>query len=121
MPGERPTRQEHWTRRSATKDPARTYKTNTGAKGSADGEVVQAVDDGLKPLDQFTVTVSEFIKSLGLFLEYGKDCLGRIACIDLWGEWVLAKILPRLIGIFSQGGIEADFEVEGRGGCTSGG
>ena len=60
-----------------------TYETDTGAKGSADGKGVQAVDERLKPFDQFGATFPEFVRSFGLCLEYVKDCFSRIACVDL--------------------------------------
>jgi hypothetical protein len=97
---------------------AETYRANTGAKGSTDREIVEAIDDGLKPLDQSGATFSEFVKCFGLCLEYVKDFFSGIACIDLCGQWVVAKILPGLNGVFSQGCIEEGFEVGERGSCT---
>jgi hypothetical protein len=97
---------------------AETYRANTGAKGSTDREIVEAIDDGFKPLDQSGATFSEFVKSFGLCLEYVKDFFSGIACIDLCGQWVVAKILPRLNGVFSQRRIEEGFEVRERGSCT---
>jgi hypothetical protein len=60
-----------------------TYETCTGAKGSANRDVVQAIDDGLKPFDQFGATFREFVESFGLYVEYVKNCFSGIACFDL--------------------------------------
>ena len=60
-----------------------TYEANTGAKCSADGKGVQAIDEGLKPFDQFGATFPELVKSFSLCLEYVKDCFSGIACVDL--------------------------------------
>jgi hypothetical protein len=100
-------------------EPEGTHKANTGAKGHTRGERMQGIDDRLKPDDQSGIIVSDFVKCLDLCLEYKKNIIERIACIDLQGEWVVAEIVSRLIGILGQGGIEDDFEGGGRGDCVS--
>jgi len=49
------------------------HKTNTITKSRASGEGVQARDNRLKPLHQFGIAVSEFMKCSCLFLKYGED------------------------------------------------
>jgi hypothetical protein len=77
---------------------------------------MQHIDDRSEQLEQFGITLHEFIKRPGLFFEYIKDIIGAIATIDPVGEWVVAEILPSLLGVISQGSIEERLEV-GRRSC----
>jgi len=56
-----------------TTEPWGTHQTSTSTKSRTSGEGVQARDDGLKPLHQFGIAVSEFMKCFCLFLEYSED------------------------------------------------
>jgi len=85
---------------------------------SRDG--VQSIDNGCEPLDQLGVTIFEFFERLGLFSEYSKDRLWRIASVDHGGKWVVAEILSSIFCILSQGSIEGCLKVEGGGGCIRG-
>ena len=49
------------------------HKNNTRIESRTCGEGVQARDDGLKPLHQFGIAVSEFTKCVCLFSKYSED------------------------------------------------
>jgi hypothetical protein len=80
---------------------SRTYKTTCIAKDCqcVGREGMQYIDDGSEPLEQFGIAVPEFIKPLGLFLEYIKNRIGAVAVINLVSEWVVAEIFPSLLGV----------------------
>jgi len=71
---------------------------------------VQHIDNGPEPLDQLGIAIPEFIKGLGLRLEYSKNVIRRLACIDGGSQWVVAKILSSAFGILGQGYLEEGFE-----------
>jgi hypothetical protein len=78
---------------------------------------MQHVDDGREPLEQFDIAFPELFKCPGLFLEYIEDRIGTIAAIDHDGEWVIAEIIPSLICVLRQGGVEEHLKVGGGGSC----
>jgi len=86
------------------------------AEGFVGREGMQHFDDRCEPLEQLVITLPEFVKLRGLFLEYIKDRFGAVAAIDPGGEWVVTKIIPCLLGVLCQGGIEKHIEMGGRGG-----
>jgi hypothetical protein len=53
-----------------------------------------------------------------LFLEYIEDRIGAIATIDPAGEWVITEIIPSLLCVLRQGGVEERLKVGGSGGCN---
>ena len=77
---------------------------------------MQHVDDRSEPLEQFGIAVHEFTKRPGLFLKYIEDRIEAIATTDPVGKWVVAEILPSLLGVVCQGSIEKRLEV-GRRSC----
>ena len=84
---------------------------------------MQHFNNGFEPLEQFVTALPEFVKGLCLFFEYIKDRIGAFTAIDLGGEWVIAKIFARLLGVLRQGSTENRLEVGGRGcriGCRHG-
>jgi len=62
---------------------------------------VQVTEHGPKPQDQIGIAVPDFLKFLGLFLEYGKEGLGGVAAINFGGEWAVEEIFPGLLGVLS--------------------
>lgn len=81
---------------------------------------VQPIDNGCEPLDQHGVTILEFVKRPGLFLEYSKYRFWGIASVDCGGKWVIAEILSGVSSVLSQGTIEEGLKVEGGRGCIRG-
>jgi hypothetical protein len=94
-----------------------TRETGAGAKNLVGREGMQHIDDRSEPLEQFGIAPLEFVKRPGLLLEYIKDRVGTVAAIDTAGEWVIAEIIPRLLGVVRQRGIEKGLKVGGSGGC----
>jgi len=80
-------------KRTKGNDVAGTYGTGLGR------ECVQAIEHGAKPPDQIGIAVPNFLKFLGLFLEYGKEGFGRVAAINLGGEWAVEEIFPGPFGV----------------------
>ena len=60
--------------------------TNAVSNGFVGREGMQHVDDGSKPPKQFGITILEFVKRPGLFLEYIKNSIGAVTSIDPGGE-----------------------------------
>ena len=73
-----------------------TYVTNAVSKDFVGREGMQHIDDRSKPLEQFGITLLEFVKRPGLFLEYIKDRIRAVTAIDLGGEWVVVENFPTL-------------------------
>ena len=90
--------------------------TNAVSEGSIGREGMQNIDDGSEALEQFWITLPEFVKRLGLFLEYIKDGIGTVTAIDLGGERVLAEFCSSLFGVVFQGSIEKGLKIGGGGG-----
>ena len=78
---------------------------------------MQQVDDGFEPLEQFNIAFPKLFKCPGLFLEYIEDGIGAIATINPAGQWVVAEIIPSLLCVLRQGGVEDRLKVMGSGGC----
>ena len=95
-----------------------TYKTGAGAGDCVSRDSMQPFDKRPEPLDQLGVTVSKFIKRLGLRLEYSKNRIWRVASIDGGSQWVVAEILTCAFGILGQRCVEEGFEVGLWGGCV---
>jgi hypothetical protein len=76
-----------------------TYEINNSRNNTTVGDKKQAIDQGPKPLDQFGIAFPEFLKLLGLFLEYGKERFGGVAAIDFGGQRVVAEIFSGLLGV----------------------
>ena len=53
--------------------PVWTYETGTSAEDNVGRDIVQPIDNRSEPLDQHWITIPEFIKGLGLRLEYSKN------------------------------------------------
>ena len=49
----------------------------------------------------------------------GKNCIGRIAVLELGSEWMGKKIVLRPLFVCFQGIIEDELEIGGRGGGGS--
>jgi hypothetical protein len=94
-----------------------TYITGDVTKGFVGREGMQDLDDRFEPLEQFDITLPEFVKRCGLFLKYGNDRIRIVATIDLGSEWMVAEIFASLLGVLRQGGIENRLEVRGNGSC----
>ena len=90
--------------------------TNAVSEGFIGREGMQDIDDRSEPLEQFRITLPEFVKRLGLFLEYIKDSIGAVTAIDLGGEWVVAEMCSSLPGVLFQGNIEKGLKIGGGGG-----
>ena len=88
-----------------------TYMTSAVFKDFVSRDGMQHIDDRSKPLEQFGITLPEFVKHPGLFLEYIKDRIGAVTAIDLGGEWVVAEIFPTLLCVLLQGSIEKSSEI----------
>jgi len=71
---------------------------------------VQPIDNGLEPLDQLWIAIPEFIKGLGLCLEYSKNVVRRLAFIDVGSQWVVAKVLSSSFDVLGQSYLEEGFE-----------
>jgi len=80
-------------RRTEESEVAGTYGTRPGR------ECVQIIEHGAKPQDQIGIAVSNFLRVLGLFLEYGKERFGRVAAVNFGGEWAVEEILPGQLGV----------------------
>ena len=85
-------------------------------KGFVGREDMQHIDDRSEPLEQFCITLLEFVKRPGLFLECIEDRIRAVTTIDLGGEWVVAEIFPTLLCVLLQGGIKKGLEIGGCGG-----
>ena len=77
---------------------------------------MQPIDNRPEPLDQLGIAIPEFIKGLGLRLEYSQDRIRRPTSIDGGSQWVIAKILSSAFGIVVQSCVEEGFEGGQRGG-----
>ena len=64
---------------------------------------VQVIEHGPNTQDQIGIAVPNFLKSLGLFMEYEKEGLGRVAAINFGGEWAVEEIFPGLFGVLAYG------------------
>ena len=71
---------------------------------------MQPIDNRPEPFDQLGITIPEFIKGLGLRLEYGENVIRRLASIDGGSQWVVAEILSSAFGILGQGYVKEGFE-----------
>jgi len=71
---------------------------------------MQPIDNGLEPLDQLGIAIPEFIKGLGLRLEYSENIVRRLASIDCSSQWVVAEILSCAFDVFGQGYLKEGFE-----------
>jgi len=78
---------------------------------------MQPIDNRPEPLDQLGIAIPEFIKGLGLLLEYSKNRIRRLASMDGSSQWVVAEILSCAFGILGQGHVKEGFEVGLWGGC----
>jgi hypothetical protein len=76
---------------------------------------VYASDDGLKPLDQSVISGLEFVKFLGLFFKYHQEGIGSVTSINLVCEWMIAEVVPSLLGVLGQGSIKQGLEIGGSG------
>ena len=88
---------------------------NAVSEGFVGREGMQDIDDRSEPLEQFWITLPEFVKRLGLFLEYIKDSIGAVTAIDLGGERVVAEMCSSLPGVLFQGSIEKGLKSRGHG------
>jgi hypothetical protein len=70
------------------------------------------IDDRPEPLEQFGVSLPEFVKLPCLFF---KDRIGIVTAIDLVGGSVVAEIFPSLLGVLRQRSTEKRLKVGGRG------
>jgi hypothetical protein len=68
----------------------------------------------VKPPCRPLVGGSRLSEVLRLLLEYGKNCTGRVACLELGGKWVCNKITLGAFLVFFEGIIEDQLEVSGR-------
>ena len=93
-----------------------TYETGASAEGCVGQDSMQPIDNRPEPLDQLVITIPEFIKRLGLCLEYRHNLIWRLASIDGSSQWVIAEILTSASGILGQGCVEEGFEIGLRGG-----
>ena len=75
---------------------SRTHEANTRTECRVVGEGSQAINDRAEVLIQFGVVIPEFVKFVGLCLEYMQDVIGGFAESDLGGEWIILEIFPCL-------------------------
>jgi len=94
-----------------------TCETGASAEDCVGRDSMQPIDNRPEPFDQVGITIPEFIKRLGLHLEYSKNRIRRPASIDGGSQWVVAEILSSAFGILVQGCVEEGFEVGLWGGC----
>ena len=77
------------------------------------------IDDRIDPLRQPLIAIPKLLKSLSLDLEYGFDCIDRVASFQLSGEGMVEKRFSSLILVLAEGaaqaGIEYGLEVRRRG------
>jgi len=67
---------------------------------------VQPIDNRPEPLDQLQITISEFVKCMGLRLEYSENLIRRSISIDGGSQWVVTEILSSAFGILVQGCVD---------------
>jgi len=72
---------------------------------------MQPIDNRLEPLDQLWISIPEFIKGLGLCLEYSENVIGRLASINGDSKWVVSEILSSAFDVLGQGYVEEGFEA----------
>jgi len=71
---------------------------------------MQPIDNRLEPLNQLGIAIPEFIKGLGLRLEYSENVIRRLASIDCGSQWVVAEILSCAFDVLGQSYLEEGFE-----------
>ena len=60
---------------------------------------MQVIEYGPKPQDQTGVAVPNFLKFLGLLVEYEKEGFERVVVINFRGERAVKDIFPGLLGV----------------------
>ena len=80
-------------------EPVWTYETCTGAEDCVGRDSVQPVHNRPEPFDQLGIAIPEFMKGIGLRLEYSENLIRRPASIDGDSQWVVAEILTSAFGI----------------------
>ena len=86
----------------------KTYQTNTFSKGR--GEGIEHIDRRVQPFRQPVIAI---FKLFYLLLKHSKNASGRIAGLELGGEWVGKKVLFGASFVCFQGIIENGLEVGG--------
>ena len=81
------------------------------------------IDDRIDPLRQPLIAIPKLLKRLGLGLEYGFDCVDRVASLQLSGERIVEKRFSSLVLVLAEGaaqaGIEYGLEIGRRGRCLA--
>lgn len=86
------------------------YETAVVAKNCTVRVRMQLMDDGSEPPERLGITLPEFTKHLGLFLEYIKDRIRAVATIDLVGGSMVTMVISNLFGVLGQGKVEERIE-----------
>jgi len=86
------------------------HETGASTEDCVGRDSMQPIDNGPEPLDQLGITIPEFIKGLGLRLEYSQDRIRRPTSIDSSSQWMVAEILSSAFGIVVQSCVEDGFE-----------
>ena len=81
------------------------------------------IDDRIDPLHQPLISIPKLLERLGLDLEYGFDCIDRVALLQLSGEGMVEKRFSGLVLVLTEGaaqaGIEYGLEIGRRGRCLA--
>jgi hypothetical protein len=90
------------------------YQANTLSKGLR--QHIKDVHSRIEPLGPSIIVTLWLIKCLYLLVKNGENCAGRVALLELGGEWLDKKILLCALFVCFQGIIEDELEIGGRGG-----
>ena len=81
-----------------------TYQANTGSKNVREG--IENVDGWIQPFRPSLIGTPGLIKPLELFLKDSDDGIGRVAGLELSGEWMCTQIVLCLFVVGVQGVID---------------
>ena len=95
-----------------------TYQTDAFSEGFR--ERIEHINGRVQPFCQPSIAILRSIELLGLLLKHNENTAGRVAGLELGGEWVGKKVLLCVILICSQGLIEYLLKVGGRCGSRVG-
>jgi hypothetical protein len=95
-----------------------TYQANTFSEGFR--KRIEDIDGRVQPFGQPFIVILRSIELLNLLLKHNENATGRVAGLELGGEWVGKKVLLCATLICSQGIIEYLLEVGGRCGSRVG-
>jgi len=74
---------------------------------------IEYINRGVEPLGQLAIAAPRLIELLALLLKDGDDGAGRVACLELRGEWMHEKVLLCSPFVCFQGIIEYNLKIGG--------